>query len=58
MSVEYNRNIYRMKINDDMYSLDLSGLQIDDITAIKGLEELTEILISSSDIEALEKYYG
>lgn len=45
MSVEYNRNIYRMEVNDDMYTLDLSGLQIDDITAIKGLEELTELKV-------------
>jgi hypothetical protein len=45
MSVEYNGNLYHIDIKDEMYTLDLSGLQIDDITAIEGLEELTELRV-------------
>jgi hypothetical protein len=58
MSVEYNKNIYRMDVNDDIYTLDLSGLQIDDIAAIKGLEKLTELKVLNLNHNLITKVKG
>ena len=58
MSVEYNGNIYHIDVNNDMYTLNLSGLQIDDITDIKGLEELTELKVLNLNRNLITKVKG
>jgi len=58
MSIEYNENKYQVSNIRDFISLDLSGLEIENITKIKGLEALTDLKVLNLNHNRISQIKG